>query len=78
MRRLMSWFVGFTLGGTVAAVAVAVLVPQSSQEVRARLRDGYQHALEEARKASELRRAELETKLAQMQGDIPTLPTIGN
>lgn len=75
MRRLMSWFVGFTLGGTVAAIAVAVLVPQSSQEVRARLRDGYQHALEEAQKATELRRAELEAKLAEMQGDIPTLPS---
>lgn len=69
MRRLMSWFVGFTLGGTIAAVAVAILVPQSSGEVRARLRSGYHYALEEARKATELRRAELEAKLETMQGD---------
>lgn len=74
MRRLMSWFVGFTLGGTAAAVAVAVLVPQSSGEIRARLRSGYQYALEEAQKATEQRRVELEAKLAEMQGDAPALP----
>jgi gas vesicle protein len=65
----MSWFVGFGLGGTVAAVAVAVLVPQSSEQVRARLRNGYQYAIEEARKATETRRAELEARLSEMQGE---------
>lgn len=67
MRKILSWIAGFAFGAGVAALVVMIFVPQTSAEIRQRLRDGYEEALEEARKASEQRRAELEASLAEMQ-----------
>lgn len=67
MRKLANWLVGFALGSSAAAVIVALFVPQSGAEIRLRLREGYREALEEARKASATRRAELEAQLLHLQ-----------
>lgn len=71
MRVLGRWLMGFALGGGAAAVIVALFVPGTAQQVRARLRSGYQQALDEARRASAQRRAELEAELKQRQGQRP-------
>jgi len=65
--KLASWAIGFSLGAAVAAVIVALFVPIDSEEVRARLRAGYQETLAEARKAALAERERLETQLAEMQ-----------
>jgi gas vesicle protein len=71
MMRLVSWLIGFSLGAAVGAVAVMLLAPMSSSEVRQRLRAGYEETMEAARLASEQRRRELETELAIKQGKLP-------
>jgi hypothetical protein len=68
MNRLMAWLLGLGLGGLAGVLLAAVLVPQSADAVRGRLRAGYREALDEAAKATEARRAELEARLAEMQG----------
>jgi len=65
--KLASWAIGFSLGAAVAAVIVALFAPISADEVRARLRAGYQETLAEARKAALAERERLEKQLADMQ-----------
>ncbi len=67
MQKLISWFVGFALGGGVGAVLIMLLVPASAREIRARIRAGYEETMEEARRASEQRRAELEAELLTLR-----------
>lgn len=80
MIRIVSWLIGFSLGAAVAAVLVALFVPIPSNEIRRRLREGYQETMTEARLASQQRRAELEAELYTLQGrtpdaETPSLPT---
>lgn len=63
MRQLYSWFVGFGIGAAVSAVLVTLFVPETSSEIRQRIKDGYRETLEEARRAGAARRAELEAEL---------------
>lgn len=65
--KLASWAIGFSLGAAVAAAVVALFVPIDREEVWARLREGYQEALAESRKAALAERARLEGELAEMQ-----------
>lgn len=68
MKKLLSWFAGFAVGGGIGAVLIMLFMPISSKEVRERLKAGYEETMEEARKASENRRAELEAELLAMRG----------
>jgi gas vesicle protein len=68
MIRLASWLLGFSIGAALGAVVVMVFVPQTSAEIRYRLRSGYQETMQAARLASETRRRELEAELARKQG----------
>ncbi len=68
MTRLAGWLLGFSLGAAVSAVMVMLFVPVSADEVRLRLRTGYQETMAAARLASETRRRELEAELASKQG----------
>ncbi|GAB4516283.1 MAG: hypothetical protein OHK0046_21360 [Anaerolineae bacterium] len=67
MMKIISWLIGFSLGAAFGALIVAVLVPMSSREIRQRLQAGYRETMEDARLASQQRRAELEAELAAMQ-----------
>jgi gas vesicle protein len=74
MPKLMSWLLGIGLGALVGALLVTLFAPASGQEIMAQLKQGWQAALQEARKANAARRAELEAELARRQGKIPALP----
>lgn len=71
MNKIISWALGVVMGSAVGAVLVALFSPIPPEEIRARLKTGYAEALDEARRASQQRRAELELELAQMQGREP-------
>jgi gas vesicle protein len=75
MSRLAGWLLGFSIGAAVGAVLVMLFVPISADEIRNRLRAGYEETMEAARLASEQRRHELEAELARRQGR-PTFPVL--
>jgi gas vesicle protein len=67
MYKILSWLIGLTLGGAVGALLIAFFVPDTAEEIRQRLSQGYQEALDVARQAQEASRIELEAQLARMQ-----------
>ncbi len=67
MIKILSWIIGMTTGAAVGALIVAFFVPETSADVRRRLKRGYIGALEAAKQAQDIRRAELEAQLAHMQ-----------
>ena len=75
MRKLMSLVVGFGLGAAVGAAMVMLFSPTSGEQLVDNIKRGYAETMAEARKASAIRRAELETQLAQMRSNkVPRLP----
>jgi gas vesicle protein len=67
MRKLTSLLLGFGLGALVGAALVMLFVPSSGDQIIAELKRGWSETLEEARKASQQRRRELEAQLAARQ-----------
>lgn len=65
MTRLISWLLGFSIGAAVAGVLVMLFVPVSADEIRQRLRAGYEETMQAAKLASEQRRQELEAELTR-------------
>lgn len=65
MRKIASLAVGFGLGATLGAVMVMLFAPTSGEQLIESIKRGYAETMTEARKASALRRAELEAQLAQ-------------
>ncbi|MCU0498102.1 MAG: hypothetical protein MUF87_12190 [Anaerolineae bacterium] len=68
MRKLLSWLIGFSLGAALAALLVMIFFPETGEEVRRRIRQGYEETMAAAQVASLKRRAELEARLATLQG----------
>ena len=64
MRFLAGFFIGVFLG----AVVVLLITPQSGKDLQEGVRNRIDDLLAEGRDAAAMRRAELETRLAQMQG----------
>ncbi|HYO87411.1 MAG TPA: YtxH domain-containing protein [Candidatus Limnocylindrales bacterium] len=64
MNKLLSLGLGLAVGAAVGAAAVVLFSPQSGLALRQNLRESFQEALAEARRAGEIRRAELEAQLA--------------
>jgi gas vesicle protein len=63
MKKLITLVIGI-LAGTGAGVAgVALFVPETSAELRQRIKDGFNETLAAARDASAQKRAELEAEL---------------
>ncbi len=63
MKKLITLIIGI-LAGTGAGVAgVALFVPETSAELRQRIKEGFNATLTEARDASAQKRAELEAEL---------------
>lgn len=67
MIKIVSWILGLSAGAAVGAVIVALFVPTPAKEIVGRLRSGYQATMEEARLASQQKRAQLEAELSGMQ-----------
>lgn len=75
MRKLVSLALGFGLGAAIGATMVMLFSPTSGEELVENIKRGYAETMAEARQASALRRAELETQLAQMRAkNTPRLP----
>lgn len=67
MRKLWSLLIGLGLGAGVGVTLVLLFAPMSGEQLVTNLKQGWQEAMEDARKASEQRRLELEAQLATMQ-----------
>lgn len=78
MKKLLSLALGLGLGAMVGASFVILFAPMPGSELIARVKRGWAETMDEARRASELRRAELEAELSQMRGKtLPRLPPPG-
>lgn len=78
MKKLLSFTLGIGLGAMVGVSVVILFAPMPGSDLIARLKHGWEETMDEARRASELRRAELEAQLAQMRGHtLPRLPPPG-
>ena len=64
MRKLGTWFIGTVIGGIVGFLGMLFF---SGEDFREAFREHYQSAMEEGRKASAAKRAELETELQMMK-----------
>ena len=64
MRKLGTWFIGTVLGGIVGLLGMLLF---SGEDLREALREHYHGAMDEARRASAIKRAELETELQMMK-----------
>ena len=71
MGKFGSFLNGFLIGAVGAAAAVLLLTPKSGNQMRDDLKHEVDEILEEGRKASELRRQELENQLSQLRGQSP-------
>lgn len=75
MRKIISLTLGFGLGAAIGATMVMLFSPTSGEQLVENIKRGYAETMAEARKASALRRAELEAELARMQAkNSPRLP----
>lgn len=74
MRKLMSLGVGLGLGAAFGAAVVMLFAPVSGEQLVANLKQGWEETMDEARKASEQRRLELEAQLLEMQKKRLPLP----
>ena len=64
MRKLGTWFIGTVIGGIVGFLGMLFF---SGEDFREAFREHYQNAMEEGRRASAAKRAELETELQAMK-----------
>lgn len=67
MRKLITFIIGIFAGAGAGVAGVALFVPETSAEIRARLRQGFQESLAHAREASAKKRAELEAELSSLR-----------
>jgi len=67
MDKLVSWLLGLGIGATVGGALVALFAPVSGPQMIANLKQGWQDTLEEARRANEERKAELEAELTRLK-----------
>ena len=67
MRTLMSLMIGLLLGAAIGATLALLFAPTSGEQLVKDVKRGFSETMEEARKASEQRRAELEAELAKMR-----------
>ena len=63
----MRFLAGFVIGMLIGVVAVLLTTPQSGSDLQDGVRSRFENILAEGRKAAELRRAELEARLAELK-----------
>lgn len=66
MKKLITFIIGIFAGAGAGVAGVALFVPETSAEIRARLRHGFRESLAHAREASAKKRAELEAELSSL------------
>lgn len=64
MRKLLSLLFGVSLGTGVGVLLVTFFAPAAREQLVSRLKQGWQESFEDARRASQQRRHELEADLA--------------
>ena len=69
MNRLLNFMGGMILGTMAGAVAGLLIAPKPGSELRKELQHEIDDILDEARKASDAKRTELEDQLSQMRGE---------
>jgi gas vesicle protein len=69
MNKLFGLVFGFGLGAAIGAVMVMIFAPTTGDQLVVNLKRGWQESMQEARKASQQRRQELEAELARMRSD---------
>ena len=67
MRQILGLLIGFGLGAVIGFMLISLFAPQSGQQFAANLKRGFAETMDEARKASQQRRLELEAELASMR-----------
>jgi len=67
LKKLMSLFVGLSTGIAAAVGFITLFSPVSGEELRENVREHYDHALDEARKAKIAKREELLKDLEEMR-----------
>ncbi len=67
MGRVLNFTLGLLVGGLVGATVVLLLTPQSGEDLQKRVKEEIDILLEEGKKASSARKAELEAKMTRIQ-----------
>lgn len=70
MNKIISFLGGALLGALTGAATVLLITPKSGETVRKSIKKEVDAILEEGRRASAVRREELEAQLTQMRGDV--------
>jgi hypothetical protein len=68
MRKLLSLALGLAVGAAVAGTLVVLFTPASGDDVKHNLKRGWDETMDEAHRASEERRLQLESELARKRG----------
>ncbi len=69
MRSFFNWVMGFVLGSALGAALIILFAPMLGEDLKARLKQRYQEAMEAGHLASEAKRVEMEAQLAKMRQD---------
>jgi len=67
MRSVMRFLTGFVLGGLVGISVTILLVPESGEDLRLRVRSEAGRIREEIKQAASSRRAEMEQQLESLR-----------
>jgi len=67
VKKILSWLIGLSIGAAIGAVIIMIFVPETGEQITNRIKEGFEGAMEEARKAAATRRKELEEELATIQ-----------
>ncbi len=71
MGKFGSFINGFVIGAVAAAAIVLLVTPKSGLQIRDDLKREVDEILEEGRKATDLKRQEMENQLSQLRGQSP-------
>jgi len=68
--RTLNFVYGLLIGAALGAIIVLLTTPQSGQDIQNATKDKFNMLVDEGRKASEARRAELEARMTDIRSGI--------
>jgi gas vesicle protein len=74
MNKIMSFLAGAFCGAVVGSVTALLLAPASGKEFQTQTRERFDDLVDDARKAAEERRKQLEAQLNALKGPKPAQP----